>query len=686
MRSLFNIIVLTSLLAGSVLAQSTEPAAGDAAKLSEGLIFSVSRVPERPFETARAVRVITREEIWRKNATSLSDILTDEPGFLKYRTSAAGASPLLRGMLGRQIMLLIDGVKVNNSIAGDTPNLDLIDVNQIERIEIVRGVVSVLGTESLGGVINIITRKGTGAGVSGTVGLQYSSAAEAFTTSAQVQGANEKFRWTTGATLQEFGEVRGGGNVGVQPFTDYGQRMAHLSADYFLSSDKTLSFSYRAADQEDVRANGSLVSGASLLNESTPVRLQIATVAYQDLTDRGWMESLRVTGYLNRQDNGTNTISRTTPNRRTTLVDEVQLFGLNTELGSFVGNHHLVYGLDVSRDQLQSTGRDRDMTTGTVTARRGRYTDDARYETMGVYLQDQFSLTKWITATAGIRYGVFSTSGTETLPVVGEVDLDDTKSDFTGTLNVVYHATPHLNFVANAMRGFRAPNLRDVSRFSTSATTIELPATGAEAERMNSYEAGVKYDTGMFSGDFFYFRNDLSNMLIVGASEYNGLSFIDANGNGVRDAGELGVNRNRNLGEASLDGWEADLRFSPRPWLAIAANYTKVDGSVKSAADAALIQRVPPPYGAVSLHLSPVSMKYAPWAELVYGFNRSFESNGVALSPSTKDVKLRVGFTPLHWMRIAVSGENLTDEKFLPRFTSTYHAGRRVVATTEFRF
>ena len=70
----------------------------------------------------------------------------------------------------------------------------------------------------------------------------------------------------------------------------------------------------------------------------------------------------------------------------------------------------------------------------------------------------------------------------------------------------------------------------------------------------------------------------------------------------------------------------------------------------------------------------------------MYGFNRSFESNGVALSPSTKDLKLRVGFTPLRWMRVAVSGENLTDEKFLPRFTSTYHAGRRVVATTEFRF
>jgi hemoglobin/transferrin/lactoferrin receptor protein len=686
MRSVFNVIVLTSLLACSALAQTADGTAGEASKLSEGLIFSVSRVPERPFETPRGVRVITREEIWRKNATSLSDILTDEPGFIKYRTSAAAASPLLRGMLGRQIMVLIDGVKVNNAIAGDTPNIDLIDVNQIERIEIVRGVVSVLGTESLGGVINVITRKGTGPRVGGSAGLQYSSAAEAFTSTMEAHGANDRFRWTTGATMQQFGEQRGPSGVGVQRFTDYEQRMAHLSGDYFLSADKTLSASYRGADQTDVRSNGSLVSGSSLLNESSPIRMQIATLAYQDLTDRGWMESLRVTGYLNRQENGTNTISRSTPNRRTTLVDEVQLYGLNTELGSFLGKHHLVYGLDLSRDVLHSTGADHDVTTGAVTPRRGRYTDEARYETMGVYLQDRFSLTKWVTATAGVRYGVFSTSGTETLPVVGEVDLDGSKSDFTGSLNVVFHATPHLNIVGNAMRGFRAPNLRDISRFSMSSSSIEVPATGAEAERMNSYEGGVKYDTELFSGSFFYFRNDLSNMLITGASTYNGLPFIDTNKNGVRDAGELNVNRNRNLGEASMDGWEADLRVTPRPWLSLAANYTKVDGRVQSAADAALIQRVPPPYGAASVRLSP-SWRLAPWAELVYGFNGSFkDGTGTVLTASSKDIKLRLGFTPLQWMRVAVSGENLTDEAYLPRFTSTYHAGRRLVLTTEFRF
>ncbi|HYR28389.1 MAG TPA: TonB-dependent receptor [Thermoanaerobaculia bacterium] len=685
MKNVARLFVISLLLCGSALAQSDSHTAAEASKLSEGLVFSVSRVPERPFETARAVRVITREEIWRKNATSLSDILNDEPGFLKYRTSSSAASPLLRGMVGRQIMLLIDGVKVNNTLAGDTPNMDIVDVSQIERIEIVRGVVSVLGTESLGGVINVITRKGAGDGISGSLGLQYSSAAEAISTALQAQGSNSHFRWNVGANVQRFGEQRGGEGIGVQRFTDYNQNAVHASGDYFISTEKTLSASFRQVEQQDVQTNGSLVSGSSLVNTSTPIRMQLGTFAYQDLTDRGWAESLRVTAYMNQQDNGTETISRNTPTRRTMLLDEVQLLGINTELGTFVGNHHLVYGVDLTRDEVTSVGGDRDEVSGVITPRRGRYTDGAKYSTLGVYLQDQFAFTKWVTATAGIRYGVFKTEGTETLPVIGVVDLDQTKSDFTGALNVVFHATPTLNVVANAMRGFRAPNLRDISRFSLSSSTIEVPATSAEAERMNSYELGVKYENSFLSGSAFYFRNEFSNMLITGDSTYNGMPFVDANGNGVRDAGEPAVRRNNNLGEARLDGWEADVRVTPISWLSLAANYTQVDGHVTSTRDAALIQRVPPPYGAASIRVTPAWSK-APWAEFVYGFNRSFETAGTVLTPSTKDLKLRAGFTPFNWLKVAISGENLTDEKYIPRFTNTYHAGRRLVLTTELRF
>jgi len=674
--------LLLMLVSGGAHAQTT-----DTGKLSEGLIYSVNRTPERPFETSRAVEVITREEIWRKNATTLTDILDEEAGFLKYRTSNSAASPVLRGMVGRQVLVLIDGVKVNNALSGDTPNLDLVDISQIERIEIVRGVVSVLGTEALGGVINIITRKGTESNhaVGLSVGAQYVSGSDTFSTPVRVYQQNGKYRWTAGVNLQQFGESRGGKGVGTQPYTDYEQRAADVSFDYFASADKTLSFAYRTSAQEDAKNNSSIVSGTSLESVTTPNTLTLASLAYQDLTDRGWTQSIRLTGYLNDQDNGTVEVRRVTPDRETSFLDEDRMFGLNLELGSFLGRHHLVYGVDLTSETIDSTTSDRTLSTNTVTSRRGRFTDDAEYSSAGIYLQDHFSITQRFTATAGVRYGIFRSQGSETLPIVGAVDLAGSESDVTGALNLTYHATPSLNIIANVMRGFRAANLRDISRFSSSATNVEIPATDAAAERVMSYEAGLKFDRGMFSGSAFFFRNNLSNLLIVTNSTFRGLPFIDANGNGVRDTGEPAVRENRNQGDAVIDGYELEARVTPRAWLSIFANYTASEGQSDDAVPATLLQRVPPPAGAAGVRVTSGG-RWSPWGELVFSFNKPYTLDGVELTPASDEISLRTGFTPTNWLRLAVSGENLTDERYIPRFTATAHPGRRVVVTTEFRF
>jgi hemoglobin/transferrin/lactoferrin receptor protein len=129
------------VVASRVFAQ-TESA--DTSKLSEDLIYSVNRTPEHTFDTARAVEVITIDDLWRKSGLTLADVLVDEAGFIKYRTNQYSSAGLLRGLIGKQVLILIDGVKVNNALYGDTPNMDLIDLSQVERIEIVRGVVSVL--------------------------------------------------------------------------------------------------------------------------------------------------------------------------------------------------------------------------------------------------------------------------------------------------------------------------------------------------------------------------------------------------------------------------------------------------------------------------------------------------------------------------------------------------------------
>ena len=225
-------VALTCLLSLSMAADDSPQQAPDARKLSEGLIYSVDRTPERTFETSRAVQVITSEEIRRTNPRGLADLLEEQTGVAIAETHSGGIASI-RGLSGKQVMLLLDGVKVNNATWGGTTReyLDFIDLNQVDRIEIVRGVVSVLGTESLGGVINIITKKGSpnGQTFGGTVSARYASADRSISTPIEVFGSNGPLRYDGGIAAGTFDNVVGGGAVGTQTFSSYRDLSGHLN-------------------------------------------------------------------------------------------------------------------------------------------------------------------------------------------------------------------------------------------------------------------------------------------------------------------------------------------------------------------------------------------------------------------------------------------------------------------------
>src|SRR5687767_1933498 len=105
----------------------------DARRLSEGLIYAVDRTPEHPFDTPRAVEVITIDEIWRKSGMTLSDVLVEVPGLFMQQTNFSGGAPIIRGQMGKQVLILVDGVKVNNSTwrSASKEYLNIFDLSQI---------------------------------------------------------------------------------------------------------------------------------------------------------------------------------------------------------------------------------------------------------------------------------------------------------------------------------------------------------------------------------------------------------------------------------------------------------------------------------------------------------------------------------------------------------------------------
>ena len=150
------------LLAGLSLFASAPQAAGD-----DPLTINVTaaRTPQSNVDTLASVTVIDRDEIERRQAQSVQDALRGVPGLSFSNNGGLGkaTSVFLRGAESDQVLVLVDGVRVGSATLGTTSIQD-IPIDQVERIEVVRGPRSSLyGADAIGGVIQIFTRKGGGA-------------------------------------------------------------------------------------------------------------------------------------------------------------------------------------------------------------------------------------------------------------------------------------------------------------------------------------------------------------------------------------------------------------------------------------------------------------------------------------------------------------------------------------------
>ena len=129
-------------------------------------MVSASRVPQQTKAVGSSVTVITAEEIERKQVRAVSDLLREVPGVAVHRSGTAGTltAVRLRGTEHGHTLVIIDGVKVNDpSSSGAIFNFADLLASDIERIEVLRGPQSgIYGSDAIGGVINIVTKKGRG--------------------------------------------------------------------------------------------------------------------------------------------------------------------------------------------------------------------------------------------------------------------------------------------------------------------------------------------------------------------------------------------------------------------------------------------------------------------------------------------------------------------------------------------
>jgi len=161
-----------------------------------------TRTPGR--QVGSAISVITGEELQRRQTTYVSDALRQIPGVAVNRTSGFGSSTdvRIRGAEANQTLVLIDGVKVNDPALSSTFNFGNLLTSDVERIEVLRGPQSVLyGSDAVGGVVNIITKRGE-RGPRVSTSAEYGSF-DTKKSSADLSGGGEMYDFSLGGAFLE---------------------------------------------------------------------------------------------------------------------------------------------------------------------------------------------------------------------------------------------------------------------------------------------------------------------------------------------------------------------------------------------------------------------------------------------------------------------------------------------------
>lgn len=314
--------------------------------VGETIVVTPTRTAQTVDASLASVSVITRSDIERLQARSLADVLQGMAGVTLANNGGAGkaTSVFLRGANSDHVLVLIDGVKVGSATTGNVAFQDF-PLQLIERIEVVRGPVSSLyGSEAIGGVIQIFTRKGGGPltpGASVTVGSY--STREA-TVSLTGGGAQAWFNaGLTHARTDGFNACKG--LPGVACFTNEPDK------DGYRNTAVSLRGGYRFApgselDLHALRAQGDNEFDGNFQNQSESVQ-QVVGADYSHRFNDIWRVKLSAGQGRDESDNFKNGVYSSTFNTRRNSASMQNDFSLGR-------NHLLTLGLDWQEDHVSS--------------------------------------------------------------------------------------------------------------------------------------------------------------------------------------------------------------------------------------------------------------------------------------------------------------------------------------------
>ena len=449
------------------------------------------------------------ENIPRTVPESLSII----PGVFVQKTNHGGGSPFIRGLTGNQTLILIDGIRLNNSTFRYGPNqyLNTIDPFSVNKIEVLRGSGSVqYGSDAIGGVIQIFTKdpsyssqksfKGSVSGRFGSGNMEQSGSTElSYSTNRMVLSGI--------LGIKNFGDLIGGDTTGRQSPSGYSQADASLKFKLRVSDNSELIIANQFVQQKDVDVYHKVKLENFKINKMGLQGRNLSYLKYSIDQESSILRRIDFTGSMNatiEERNSQRNASQSVGLER----DKIHTSNLGIELFSDLSKRWTVNsGLEYYRDKVNSIRNSTNLQSQMVTMQRGLYPNNSFYSNTSVYSLHHLTFGN-INLEGGLRYNWLQAR-------IVDKDLGQLKINpgaFVWNSGLNYSIDKH-HIYTSFNTGYRAPNIDDMGTLGIVDFRYELPAYTLKPEKSYNSEIGYKYFSEHVSFGTALYRNKLSDLI-----------------------------------------------------------------------------------------------------------------------------------------------------------------------------
>lgn len=704
------------------------------------VVISANKWAQKINEVPNKITRITKNDILFNQPQTAADMLAQSGTVYVQKSQLAGGSPMIRGFATNRVLLVIDGVRMNNAIyrSGNLQNVISIDPLAIQSTEVVFGPGSmVYGSDAIGGVMDFYSlqaRLKTSEDpkkilVSGSALARYSSANNEQTYHADLSMGGKKLAYMGSVTHSRFDDLIMGKNGGQDSYLrpEFVQRINNrdsivrngnprkqVSSGY-EQWNVVQKLRYKPTEGLDLQysfyygGTGTAARYDRLIEYRNnalrfaawnygPMLWRMHTLQGNLLKSNALYDQARIiVAYQNYEESRIDR-QRNNANRRT-QKEKVKAWSANFDANKKLGKGELFYGLEWVDNNVASNGWSDNITTNARTSVASRYPDGSTWSSFGAYATYKWNMHEQWTMNGGLRYtlGKAEARFDNTFIPFPFEDAKVKDGAFTPSLGVVYRPAPGWQINANFSTGFRIPNIDDMGKlFESNPGNVITPNPNLVSEYAFNYEVGTAYRKNQkITLEVTGFYTHLQNAIVRRPTTFSGQDSI------VFDGVKSQVESLQNIGFATVWGVQfgAEIWVTKRLSAYTVANLIKGEETDDVKNEQVPLRHVPPFYGT-----SGIKFRKSGWlAEFFAMYNSevpfenlapserakttiyAMDENGNPFSPGWYTLNLRTGYT---WQKytLNIAWENITNQRYRPYSSGIVAAGRNFIISGRMGF